>query len=269
MNMRALLRLELRRAFCNPLFFLSLAVGLGICLWQFAEYILPWWGFQYWVEYPSSVYHLWLGGQNGSLQPLLYYLLIPILCALPYGNSYYFDLQSGYVNQIVTRGERKNYVLAKVVTSFLSGAVIAVLPLLLDFLLTGCNYPAVRPQSGLGFYAIGEPDILGELFYRSPVLYLTLFLLLNAVFFGLMNIISLWAADFVQNRFWIVLMPFLVYMFVFCILQFTNQIRFAPFFFLRSGQPFRSSGAAVLLETGLLLAGTVIFLWRHRRKEGL
>lgn len=268
--MKHFLKLELRRAFCNPLFLLALAGGVAISLWNFADQVWVWRNWEaYPTEYPLSVFHKCLIGQSGTSQPMLYYLLAPILCAVPYGNSYYFDLRSGYINQIVTRGRQPQYLAAKMMTSFLNGAVIAVVPLILDFLITGCIYPAIAPQSGIGFYSVGAADVLGDLFYIHPYGYTFLYLLLDAVFFGLMNLISFWAVDFVENRFWIMLMPFLVYMFLFCILQFVNKLAYAPFFFLRPSQPFRTYGGVILLEIGVLLIGSVVFLLRHRRREVL
>lgn len=268
--MKHFLKLELKRAFCCPLFLIALSVGIVISLWSFVDQIWVWRNWEsYPAEYPLSVFHKWLGGQNGTSQPMLYYLLVPILCSIPYGGSYYFDLHSGYINQITTRGEQPHYLIAKMITSFLNGAAIAVIPLLFDFLITGSIYPAIHPQSGIGFYAIGNYSLWGELFYSHPYCYLTLYLLLDAIFFGLLNLISLWAVDFVENRFWIMLMPFLVYMFTFCILQFVNKLYYAPFFFLRPSQPYHTHGGAILLELGILLAGSAIFLLRHRRREVL
>lgn len=267
--MKSFIKIELKRAFHNVSFFIVLGIAMGIGIWHFVQNVWIWRDYVYAGSYPLSAFGngKWLGGDNASLQPTLYFLILPILCAIPYGKTFYFDIRSGFMDQLITRGKKKEYLAAKFIVAFLSGAVIAVLPLVFDFLLTGTVLPAVIPQRGMGIFPITEGDLMAELFYTKPFVYLILYLLLDAVFFGLINIISIWAVNFVSNGFWIVLMPFLSYLFVFCMLQFVDQERFAPIAFLRPSQPFRSEGRIVCMELVVLLLFNIIFYFWHLKKE--
>lgn len=269
--MRGYMRMELRRAFCSTKFIIAFSVAMGICIWHFVENVVPlgqYMGMNFKGEYPHSAFAKWIGGEWGSLQPTLYYLIVPILCAVPYGRSFYFDTKSGFIVQMITRGKKKAYIAAKFISSFFTGAVIAVVPLLFNFLLTNTVVPSIMPQSGIGHFPIGDENMMSELFYSHPFLYLFLYLMLDAVFFGMLNIISLWAVSFVSNGFWIVLMPFLFYTFIFCIARLVNQEQFAPVFFLRPCQPCSPDASNVLLEFLILFAlNLFFFVWYQKREK--
>lgn len=265
--MKSFMRIELKRAFQNPSFFIVLSIAMGICVWHFKENVWVWRDYVYSITYPLSTFEKWMGADSASLQPTLYYLIIPIFCAIPYGKTFFFDIKSGYIEQLITRGEKNAYLAAKFIVAFISGAVISVVPLLFDFLLTATTFPTIIPQAGIGTFPLCAADLMAGLFYTHPYLYIILYLLLDAVFFGLINVISIWAVSFVSNGFWIVLMPFLSYIFVFSMLQFVNLGRFAPFLFLRISQPTRSSWSIIFLELFILIIVSVIFFIWYKKRE--
>lgn len=153
--------------------------------------------------------------------------------------------------------------------TFVSGAVTAVLPLLFDFLLTGLVLPAIVPQSGVGIFPVVADMIMAELYYSKPFLYHFLYFLLDAVFFGLLNLISLAAVHFTENRFLVTLMPFLVYLFTFAVCQMLDVSQFCPTGFLRPSQMFISSWSIIAGELLLLLAGGGICLYVDIKKESM
>lgn len=260
-------RNEMHRAFVTWKFPLVLAVAMGICIWHFLENVYPLRNYVYLMSYPLSAFGKWIGGENTSVQPTLYYLLMPILCALPFGRTYDYDLKSGYINQLIIRGEKREYLKAKLLTAFFSGTVISGIPLLFDFLLTGTILPAVVPQSGTGLFPIISESVLSELYYMHPYIYTFIYWILDMVYFGLFNTICLWAVDFVENQFWIMLFPFMVYLFIFCTSQFVGYEIIAPFFFLRPSQPICSKLSIILTEIVLLLVGNMIFYLVHKKRE--
>ena len=82
--------------------------------------------------------------------------------------------------------------------------------------------PAVKNCYLLG----GAPKMLmADLFYTHPYCYLFLYLILDAVFFGLLTTIALLAAHLTENRFLVILMPFLCYLFVFSVSQMTGAVQ--------------------------------------------
>lgn len=80
---------------------------------HFMENVWIWRMYVYYDTYPLSAYEKWIGADNASVQPLLLYLIMPALCAIPYGRSFYFDVKSGYAAQIISRGKKSDYIRAK------------------------------------------------------------------------------------------------------------------------------------------------------------
>lgn len=81
------LKFELDRAFCNRRMAAALSVGCAISLWHLWEYVLPLRGYVLSGDYPLSSFGKWIGGENYSLQATVYFMWLPILCALPTGEA--------------------------------------------------------------------------------------------------------------------------------------------------------------------------------------
>lgn len=141
------------------------------------------------------------------------------------------------------------------------------MPLALDFVLTGMVLPAVIPQSGTGIFGGAPKMLMADLFYTHPYCYLFLYLILDAVFFGLLTTIALLAAHLTENRFLVILMPFLCYLFIFSVSQMTGAVQLSPFGFLRPSQPVFSTWRIVAGELLLLVLGGGIFLYVSTKKE--
>jgi hypothetical protein len=263
--MGKLLKMEFSRAFRNLCFVVAVGVGILISCWHFVENVYPLSNYVYEGPYPISSFGKWIGGENFSLQGVLYYMLIPIMCAAPYAESYFFDLKSGYANQLTIRFGKKQYVCAKYIVTFVSGAVTAIIPLLFDFLLTGLVLPYVVPQRGFGIFPIDADMVMAELYYSKPFLYHFVYFVLDAVYFGLLNIISLVAVHFTENRFLVTLMPFLVYLYTFSVCQMLGVGQFCPAGFLRPSQALVSSWGIIASELLLLLSVGGAFLYVDTR----
>lgn len=265
--MKNLMRMEFRRAYKNKWFGISFVIAVLICIWHFVENVVPLREYIYLYRYPLSSFAKWIGGEDASLQPALYYLLVPILIALPYAGTYCDDIQSGYANNIVVRMDSKKYILTKYIVTFSIGAMISVVPLICNFVLTGLVLPSVTPQRGTGLFSITSGMLMADLFYTHPLIYLFLYLFLDAVFFGLLATISLLAVYFTENRYLVILAPFLVYLFVFSLCQILGMQQFCPYGFLRPSQTFITTWYIVFGELALLLAGGGIFVYASTKKE--
>lgn len=268
--MAGILKFEMNRAFKNRRMAAALLIGFAVSLWHLWDVCLPVRNYVNAGGYPLSSFTKWIGGENYSFQASLYFMWLPILCALPHSTSFVYDCATGYGNQAVVRGGWRKYLAAKYMAVFLSGAVVAVLPLLFDFIGTNIFFPAVMPQAGMGHAPIGERAFLGGLYFRHPFLYLLFYLGLDGLFYGLFNTLSLFAAVFFRNRYAVQLMPFLVYTGLFSVGTTAMRFSACPAGFLRPSQQFIPSPGWMLGELGALLAaGAVFFLTFGKRGKGV
>lgn len=264
--MKHYLRLELNRAFCGRYMMIALLVGCGLSLWHFCDYIWPLCSCVLQGSYPLSSFDRWLGGENYSFQAKIYFMFLPILCALPHSASWLFDGASGFGNQAVIRRGQRDYVRAKYLATFLSGAAVAVLPLLFDFLITNLVVPAVCPQAGYGLSPINATKLWSDAYFSYPFLYLLVYLLMDGAFYGLFTTLSLTGTIYLKNRYLVQLLPFLAYMALYCLGSTTGYLSMCPAGFLRPSQLFAAKLPWITGEALALLAAGMLFI-RHSEKQ--
>lgn len=143
----------------------------------------------------------------------LYKLLVPIMAAIPYGASYLEDKKSGLINQLVVRCKGKGgYFAAKLLTAFVSGGTVAVIPPAASLIIGLCAAPWGVPVNSVKYYSVdGLKGVFGELFYTYPLAYVAIYMVYTFIFFGLLNCICFFCVYFEENAYAVRLMPFIVY----------------------------------------------------------
>ncbi len=251
--MKKLLKIEFRRAFCHPLMAAALVAGVLIAVSHVIFHVYPLQQYIFTEVYPLTVFQQWMGGENTSVQPTLYFLLAPLLSAIPYLSTLHEDRHSGYIKNIFTRSAAMGYYGAKYVVTFLVSGLVAVVPLAVNLLLSALILPAAVPQAFTGLYPINNLSLMGDLFYTNPWLYIGLYLILDFVFFGLLATVGLLTAFLTEHVFVVVLSPFMVYLLTFAITQLTGRHEYCSYAFLRPSQPVVSQWAIVAGEIAVLI----------------
>lgn len=146
---------------------------------------------------------------NGVNYAARVYLLIwPILAAMPYGSNYYVERKSSIYNQLVTRSNKKVYLLAKFLAVFLSGGVIVSFPSLLDILLNAlvCPYEVMDVSSSIA--SVFNGWFLSSLYYTCPWLHAVIWCVVLFFLGGSVASLSFLFGTKVQFRTIVLLTPF-------------------------------------------------------------
>lgn len=98
--MRNDFKIEFYRAVKSRGLLLSLILGLLIVVCHFVWMVLPLKDNVMISNYPLSVFGKWIGGENSSVFPTLYYFTVPVLASLPFAGSYKEDIVSGYIKNV-------------------------------------------------------------------------------------------------------------------------------------------------------------------------
>lgn len=265
--MRNELRIELYRARKSKWTWIVLVIGLAISTGQFLLVTVPLRNNTYTGVYPLSVFAKWMGGENTSAFSALYYFILPILAAIPYGGSFKEDIQGGYIRQMMIRSKRKSYYSAKYIAVFLSAGCIAVIPLLFNFMLTALILPCIKPQANTALFPLFSYSMLGDLFYSSPFLYLAIYFLINFVYIGLLGTLSLLATYICDNIFTVPLVPFFLYLFLYALTQITGHVQLCPYGFLRPSQPIAANPVILLCECAIMAALGGIYFYVGKKQE--
>ena len=279
MDLRNLLKIELKKAFQNKVFLLMLGVGVLIAMLSVIQNLPKYYqllqnnayaaqkGMQINPMLPLfTPYSNWIGNDFQFSMTPLFYTLFPLLACLAYGWSYFGERKSGYVMNVAVRTSKKSqYFLAKYIAVFLSGGVVVALPMLLNFLVISCFIPAYQPDLFYGMYYSVSMHFLREWFYAMPLLFVAAILAINFIFGGLLAACSMAITFFVKNKFAVVLLPFMA-LFGVQYLQdnvwfFLSEIYISPMDFLRGYTLNINSGFVVLLWGSLLLLATLGIVW--------
>lgn len=270
-----MLRIEFSRALKNKFLLLAILLGCVITVSHFVQNIVPqlnwhtWWTFKIDQDmYPNSVFNQWIGESSASMQQMLYYLMLPILAALPFGDSFYLDMKTGYIKNVFIRSKKSQYYAAKYLSTFVAGGIAVTVPLLLNLALSASFVPSLLPDPISGTYVVVEANMGSGLFLTHPYVYTFLYLALDFVFAGLLAGISLSISFFVSNRFIVLLAPFIGYLVFFAFTELTKHSILDPVYFLMPLQIVPASPIVILVEAILLAAATMgVFFYKGIKDE--
>ena len=278
--MGRVLKLELKKAFCNKMFYLVVGIGLviaAISAWQMIDkYYLG-------LEMDANALKVTGSGRNpdyalnilynnclvtGFDQSMtaLFYTLMPLLVCLAYGWSYFGERKSGYVMNVMIRTHKKSqYLLSKYIAVFLSGGAAAVIPLIANFLAVACFIPAYQPDLFYEIYYSLQSHFLRELFYLHPMVFMCIMFALAFLFGGLMATGCVALTFFVKNKFAVILLPFMC-LFGIQYLQdnvwiILSDAYISPMDFLRGYAIEYTSGMVILIWAVVLLVFTLGTVW--------
>lgn len=284
--MGSVLKIELKKAFCNKMFCLVLGIGLviaGISAVQNVQMYYDNLATIAEVQQNSEVlynpenesvilYNRCISMSFRSSMTALFYTLMPLLVCLAYGWSYFGERKSGYVMNVMTRTHKKSqYLLAKYIAVFLSGGAVVAIPLIANFLAVACFIPAYQPDLYYSSYYGVQMHFLRELFYAMPLLFFGYLIAVNFLFGGLFAVCSMMLTFFIKNKFSVVLLPFMC-LFGVLYLQdnvwfFLSDVYIAPMDFLRGYTMQHTSGIVILIWAVLLLVFTLGTVWGKGARE--
>ena len=285
--MCSVLKLELKKAFKNKFFWISVVLGCLITLLSFEHMVNMYYegmsaisGNSTDIIYDphigiNTVFNCWIGGEPFSLGSSIYFFVFPLLIALPYGWSYSEERKCGSRRMMITKTAKKKYYCAKYVAVFLSGGVAMVLPLIFNFWMTLLVVPAILPDVTMNmFYGVFGGSFLAELYYTVPFLYVAIYLFIDFVYCGFLVCICMAVSGIVRQKWGVVLIPFLLLLFVHVITDYIYSDpsvaykELSPLYFLRGVEVrYSFSGSIILLFAIGLLVISLIGIIKEYRNE--
>lgn len=184
---------ELRKAFINMKFLVALVFGCVLALISALgnilvyentlQEILQWWGLVAPDLSASSCFRFFMTADYIQSTTDLFYALIPLLAAVPYGWSLCKEKKTNYLDNIYVRAKRSRYLAAKALAAASSGFIVVSIPLVLNILVCSSFIPAY-PTNVSSVFNTGIYDSLmfANLYYANPVLYTCFYIVLAGVF---------------------------------------------------------------------------------------
>lgn len=274
--MRNMLCVELRRAFSEKSTKVAFIMGTVICIIHIFHNLGPPiesmkvlnYFLKKGIVYPIQVFETWICGNSYNLEGFLYFMILPILAVLPYGDSYFTDASSGFLVNIYARCKRRDYLKAKYIAVFTVAGTVFVVPLILNLAICSDLLPSLLPQV-IANSNIYTAQIWFQLYATYPYVYIFLYLLIDFIFAGLTACLALATSLYTEKRLVVLIAPFIVHIFIYsvCGMLGPKAMGYAPTYFLFSG--FGASSIWIFVVYGLayFLVGGICFFHKGRVQD--
>lgn len=214
------IRVELKKAINNRMLYLSLLIGLVICMmdvFQNAEAVARLTdvlansdnsinktteGFSLFVR--------WIAVNGYTFGNYVFFFVWPILAAIPYGWSYAEERKSGVYNQIVSRVGKKTYYFAKYVALFVSGGLAVSIPVLINLLINALVCPYCVPNVVTSLTSVSNGYFLSELYYSRPWIFGILWCFVEFLWGGVVSCFCMVVGTRFRHQVMVMLVPFAV-----------------------------------------------------------
>lgn len=154
-----------------------------------------------------------LVGANAPLAASIFFYALPLLVLIPFAWSYRTEARTGYAAHIAVRDKRSSYVASKMLASFVSGAVVTAVPLLINFLVVSCLFPAYLPLAEDSSYVgVFVGCFFSELFYNQPLLFVAAYTVFDALLMGLWAAVVLALSSLIHDRVTLMVIPYLLFL---------------------------------------------------------
>lgn len=203
------LRLELHRAFLNKNMLMSLIIGIILVIADLLlfckDYLLQ----------NRVLVQAWIGTNYLYAYNSIFYILFPILSCLPFGASLFNDIVSGYDKNICTKVSRNDYIISKCIATFLSGAFAVTVPVIVNLFIVAGIFPNINAER-LEWMVAGatmDRNLLSEVFAYNTCLYCLSYILIDALFGGVIALVSLAITKLSGSFFTVIVVPFVLFVF--------------------------------------------------------
>lgn len=159
-----------------------------------------------------------------------YQILFPFIVVIPFAFSYFEDKALNLIYYIETRVEKKKYLIAKVITSFIGSFIVVIIPFLLNILLNEITFPHNGNTFGSNIHSIEiTKDLVGEnviaatiqkgliglrFFLMYPQLYNIILIFLLAIIAGVMGAYCFCWSYFVEKHKILLFLPVYIYCYI-------------------------------------------------------
>lgn len=276
--------LDIKRILKSKKFLIIITIGLCISFIQFsirADY--GWWhrigSFfqtkdlseykQFGTNYPHPWYESWIGGEFGTVYSYLYYMILPLTATFVFSDSIYADRHSGYCNLLFLRGDKKKYYIARYISAFVSGVICVCIPLIFNMGLCIATLPSIPSDPSSGTSTIITGMMWADIYYAHPMLYELLYMMVTAVFSGLIACIGCGVGDALSSYFLGSLLPFACYVFMDSVCATISKYEWSLFAIVGACQRSRYiTLPVILIEVGLLLCiSSGLFIYSYMRNK--
>ncbi len=280
--MRALVSVELNKAFKNPWFYIAALIGCSLAVASAYMSIQS--------QYNgglSAQEDEWLGtGATGAFATWIlvgtgdlfvsgvFFYILPLLVLIPYCWSLQTEILSGALAHEYTSHTRRETLAARYIAVFVSSGATAVIPLLVNQVVLMCFVPSSVPEVTSNIYmGMREEEIWTHLYFTWPVLYVAVNVAYDFVLAGMWGGLVLSVSTIIENRVVLLVGSYVAALaidfannYIFYILN-INGFTFSLLRLFHAGQAGFRTASPMIAVPLLMAAASAYLLRRFTRKD--
>lgn len=171
--MKNSLRFQFRALFRSRSFNIIMIISMLLAVLPTVFYGITFYGAD--INTVPPAYSFFIGSTYISEFNRIYYIVFPLIVAVPFADSYYADLKNKTIYAILSKCIAIHYYYAKLICVFVSGFIITALPMLVNFLLNLAVFPADSTVEFLHGFGQIQNQLFMESEYSSTILFYNLF----------------------------------------------------------------------------------------------
>lgn len=272
--MKGIWREELKRSICGTGMSMALVIGCVIAVVHVIQYQLPARHMNLAVDMGNEsitslfvVVDTWLAGNSINLESFIYFLVLPILAALPFGTSYFGDSQSGVLKGIYMRTSRKEYLSAKYLAAFLSGGLVVVLPLILNLLCAMVLLPNTGAEIVWPHNGIDGTKMLFGLYYAHPTVYIFIYLCIDFILGGIFACVALSCSFLTDYKVIVAICPFFLQLIIHVLCTLAFKVGWSSVYYAQAGYGLTNPWVFVIYVVVGITVTLVVFVKKGLKED--
>jgi hypothetical protein len=203
-----------------------------------------------------------------------YLYVCMLLAALPYCGFFAKDNHNQYILQYYSRASKNKVHMAKFITTFVSGGMIVLIPVLLNLIAAMMAVPALKPVEN-GLFIQSGSTMMGDLFYSHPFVFTFIYMWQFFLYGGAFSLVSLAVSFAFDNSFLVVISPFVTFYGIGVVSTLCknlfNTVTFSPMALLAPSLILKDEGLFAFVFEPLIIAvvSCVVFFIKGAENEVL
>lgn len=228
-----MIKIEIKRIFKRTSFYVALLVGITIASLEVFSNNHIRLSSQDFIDFSNGAYNNLMLYNIGKYVRMLQ-MVFPLIVTIAFADAYLEDVKSGFIKNIITRYDKKKYLINRFLVNFVISGLIISIPFIINYMLYASFIPSIEPKVFFSSSVLEQGDFLSYIYFNFPLLHVFLRIFLLFIYAGTFSSIALAGSIYFRNKYVITIIPFIVYIAMDVIITMVLNYRYSPMIFLFS-----------------------------------
>ncbi|MGN1191338.1 MAG: hypothetical protein ACI4S0_01590 [Dorea sp.] len=223
-----------------------------------------------------SLLYRFLGCDDYSAVSTLFFLVLPILAALPYSVSLHLERKNGYQIHVISRVGKRQYLVAKAITAFVAGFFVVFFALVLDLMLCATICPLAKVHILSLQMSVYQGNFCYTWFYTHPIVFLIAATCMTSTWGGICAVMAMAVEIVIHNSVMITLAPCVFLFLISSVMEYLQGSVIQSVYVLKPNELFRAiclsrnpAWYIAVWQIGFLVASLALYFIGGMKRENL